>query len=105
MRFYIDILRFKYNQFQQVDMALKSPDRYQLTALPPTIEDYVTPEDPVRAYDAMIDIMDFEALGIPREWKKVGNSPYDPTSMLKLLVYGSLSANDSWLIAIFCYCG
>lgn len=69
-------------------MAIKTPDRYQLTALPPAIEDYVNPEDPVRAYDAMIDAMNLDDLGLQREWTKVGNSPYDPVSMLKLLVYG-----------------
>ena len=69
-------------------MAIKSPDRYQMTALPAAVEDYVSPDDPVRAYDAMIDAMDLEELGIFKEWKKVGNSPYDPTCMLKLMVYG-----------------
>ncbi len=69
-------------------MALKTPDRYQVTAMPPVVEDYVSLDDPVRAYDAMIDAIGSEALGLPKEWKKVGNSPYEPMTMLKLLVYG-----------------
>ncbi len=69
-------------------MALKTPDRYQLTTMPPAIEDYVSLDDPVRAYDAMIDAIGPDSLGLPKEWKKVGNSPYDPMTMLKLLVYG-----------------
>ena len=69
-------------------MAIKSPNRYQLTALPAAVEDYVEFDDPVRAYDAMIDAIDPESIGLFKEHKKVGNSPYDPSSMLKLLVYG-----------------
>ena len=69
-------------------MAIKTPNRYQLTALPPSIEEYVETDDPVRAYDAMIEAIDIESIGLFKEWKKAGNSPYDPKSMLKLLVYG-----------------
>jgi transposase len=68
-------------------MALKSPDRYQTSYLPESIEDYVSQDDPVRAYDAMIDAIGHEELGLEKQWKKVGNSPYDPMSMMKLLVF------------------
>lgn len=68
-------------------MAIKSPNRYQRTYLPEAIEDYVANDDPVRAYDAMIDAIGHEALGIPKYWEKRGNSPYDPMSMVKLLVF------------------
>ena len=47
-----------------------------------------TVAQPVRADDSMIDAMDLDDLGLRREWTKVGNSSYDPVSMLKLLVYG-----------------
>ena len=70
-------------------MAYREGDRYQMTLLPPVIEDYVGPEDPVRAYDAIIDAMDMEELGLVVEPNKVGNPAYDPRAMLKLLVYGS----------------
>jgi len=68
-------------------MALKTPDRYQTTYLPESIEDYVSQDDPVRAYDAMIDAIGHEELGLDKQWKNVGNSPYDPMSMIKLLVF------------------
>jgi len=68
-------------------MALKTPDRYQSTFLPESVEDYVSQDDPVRAYDAMIDEIGHEDLGLEKQWKKVGNSPYDPISMMKLLVF------------------
>jgi transposase len=69
-------------------MAIKSPNRYQTTFLPKAVEEYVTKDDPVRAYDAIIDALDYKELGLFKQWKKVGNSPYDPISMLKLLTFG-----------------
>ena len=69
-------------------MAYRYGNRDQLTFLPPSIEDYVAPEDPVRAYDAFVDTLDLEALGIELDPHKVGNSAYDPKAMLKLLIYG-----------------
>jgi len=69
-------------------MAIKTPERYQFTVLPSSIDDYVSAEDPVRVYDAMIDAMDSTELRLFEKWNKAGNSPYDPKSMLKLLVYG-----------------
>lgn len=56
--------------------------------LPPTIEEYVGEDDPVRAYDAFVEALDLEELGIQVEEVKVGNSAYDPKVMLKILVYG-----------------
>lgn len=68
-------------------MAIKTPDRYQATYLPESIEDYVSKDDPVRAYDAIVETIGHENLGLDKQWKKVGNSPYDPMSMMKLLVF------------------
>ncbi len=56
--------------------------------LPPTIEEYVGEDDPVRAYDAFVEALNLEELGIEVEEVKVGNSTYDPKTMLKILVYG-----------------
>ncbi len=63
-------------------------DRRQATFLPPTLDQYVSKENPVRAYDAFVDALDFKDLGINLDDRKVGNSEYDPRSMLKLLLYG-----------------
>lgn len=63
-------------------------DRYQLTLLPPSIEDYVGLNDPVRAYDAFIEALNLNELGIVINPDKVGNPSYNPKAMLKLLVYG-----------------
>jgi transposase len=59
-----------------------------MTMLPPTIEEYVGEDDPVRAYDAFVEALKLEQLGIEVEEVKVGNSAYDPKTMLKILVYG-----------------
>lgn len=69
-------------------MAYRSGNREQQTLLPPSIEDYVPEDAPVRAYDAMINAMDMSAMGFTLDPHKVGNSQYHPASMLKLLVYG-----------------
>lgn len=69
-------------------MAYREGDRCQMALLPPVIEDYVGPKDPVRAYDAIIDAMDIDKLGLIIDRERVGNPAYDPQAMLKLLVYG-----------------
>jgi len=56
--------------------------------LPPTIEEYVGEDDPVRAYDVFVEALDLEGLGIDVGEDRVGNSAYDPKMMLKILVYG-----------------
>jgi transposase len=69
-------------------MAYRQGNRDQQTLLPPSIEDYVPADAPVRAYDAMIEAMDLAAMGFILDPRKVGNSQYHPQSMLKLMVYG-----------------
>lgn len=69
-------------------MAYRYGEREQISLLPPAIEDYVASDDPVRAYDAFIEALDLNALGISLAPHKVGNSEYNPRAMLKLLVYG-----------------
>src|SRR4030067_3788090 len=69
-------------------MAYREGDRCQMTLLPPVIEDYVGQRDPVRAYDAIIDAMDTDELGLVIDRSQVGNPAYDPKAILKLLVYG-----------------
>lgn len=69
-------------------MAYRHGDRRQNMLLPASIEQYVAPDAPVRAYDAFVDSLDFEQLGIRIEPDKAGCPQYDPKAMLKLLVYG-----------------
>ncbi len=69
-------------------MAYRYGDRYQRNLMPSSIEEYVSEGNPVRAYDALVEALDFQGLGIEVNPGKVGNSEYDPRSMIKLLVYG-----------------
>jgi transposase len=69
-------------------MAYRYGTRYQLGLFPQSIEDYVASNDPVRAYDAFVEALNFNDLGIQIDPNQVGNSEYDPKAMLKLFVYG-----------------
>ena len=69
-------------------MALRLPERHQAILFPPSVEEMVGNDAPVRVYDAVIDVMDLSELGITVNHNKVGCPEYDPRSMLKLLVYG-----------------
>lgn len=63
-------------------------NREQISLFPPSIEEYVTVEDPVRAYDAFVEALNLSDLGIDKHHGQAGNAPYDPKAMLKLMVYG-----------------
>jgi transposase len=69
-------------------MAYRYGNRNQINLFPKSMEDFIAPDDPVRAYDAFIEALDFRDLGITLDPNKVGNSEYHPHAMLKLLVYG-----------------
>jgi len=63
-------------------------DRDQNQLFPASVEEYIGPEDPVRAYDAFVEQLNFLQLGIELDEGKVGHPQFDPRSMVKLLVYG-----------------
>jgi len=69
-------------------MAYRYGDGNQMQLLPPSIEEYVASDDPVRAYSAFVDLLSLDELGIIEDEHKVGNSEYYPKAMIKLLVYG-----------------
>jgi len=69
-------------------MAYRYGNRTQLSFLPDSIEKYVGKEDPVRVYDAFVNALDTKELGLQFNTNCVGNSSYDPITMLKILVYG-----------------
>ena len=45
-------------------MAYRYGNRNQINLFPESMEDYIAPDDPVRAYDAFIKALDFRDLGI-----------------------------------------
>jgi transposase len=89
-KFYLAPYRYDTMQRDEggVQMAYRYGDRFQLGLFPQSIEDYVALSDPVRAYDAFVEALDFNDLGIQIDPDQVGNSEYDPKAMLKLFIYG-----------------
>lgn len=53
-------------------MAYIRGNRNQNTLFPPAIEDYVGAEDPVRAYDAFVENVEFQEMGFVINPYKVG---------------------------------
>ena len=62
-------------------MAYRHGERNQMQLLPPSIEEYVGLEDPVRAYDAFVNSLSLAELGILWDEHKVGNSKYNPKAI------------------------
>lgn len=76
-------------------MAYRYGNRTQLELFPANIEDYVSSYDPVRAYDAFVEALDFKEVGIVIDEGQVGNPEYNPKAMVKLLTYGYSYGNRS----------
>lgn len=74
---------------------IEGQDRNQSTLLPDCIDDYVDDENPVRAIDAFIDMLDLAALGFDIEPEATGRPGYHPATMLKLYLYGYLNQVQS----------
>ncbi len=70
-------------------MAYIRGDRLQSDLFPPSVEDYIPPDDPVRAYDAFVDQLDLKELGITVNENQAGPPEFEPRAMLKILVYGT----------------
>lgn len=85
-------------------MPIKHGDRYQLSLLPPSIEEYVAEDDVVRAYDAFVDLLNWDELQFKISDSNMGRPKYDPKTMLKLLLYGySYGIRSSRKIERACY--
>jgi len=69
-------------------MAFRQPECHQQMLFPPSLDEYISPDDPVRAYDAFVEALDFEALQIACDPQQPGCPAYHPKTMLKILVYG-----------------
>jgi len=67
--------------------------REQPSLFPPRIEDYVGPDNPVRAIDSFVNVLDLAKLGFRHADRRagVGQPPYDPSDLLKLYLYGYIN--------------
>ncbi|MGJ4942676.1 IS1182 family transposase [Bradyrhizobium sp. HKCCYLS1011] len=66
----------------------------QESLLPPRVEDYVEPDNPVRAIEGYVCALDLAKLGFrhaKRRGSGAGQPPYDPADLLKLYLYGYLN--------------
>ena len=67
---------------------ISGEDRNQISVLPPSIDEYVTDENPVRVIDAFVDSLDMTAMGFERSsLNSTGRPPYANQDMLKLYIY------------------
>jgi transposase len=73
--------------------CLQGSDRLQSHLLPPTLEEYVGADNPVRFLDAFVDKLDLQAAGFqfPKDNAQGRGRPaYPPGGLLKLYLYGYL---------------
>ena len=66
--------------------------REQITLFPEAVEDYLSPDNPVRFLDAFVDSLDVSSLGFRHAAiQETGRPPYNPKDLLKLYLYGYLN--------------
>jgi transposase len=67
--------------------------RDQGSLLPARVEDYVRPDNPVRAIESFVCMLDLAKLGFRHAKRAVGagQPPYDPADLLKLYLYGYIN--------------
>lgn len=71
---------------------IRGEDRNQITLFPDAIDDYITPDNPVRVIQAFVDSLNMEKLGFERTVPNgIGRPSYDPRDLLKLYLYGYLN--------------
>jgi transposase len=74
--------------------AFKSGARREQTSLlPARVEDYVGPDNPVRAIESFVGALDLVKLGFRHADRgvRMGQPPYNPADLLKLYLYGYIN--------------
>lgn len=86
-------------------MAFMTTSKKEILLFPPAIDDLVRKDAPVRVYDAFVDALDFNALGISlAPSPHGGQDEYYPKDMLKLWLFGySYGIRSSRKIERACY--
>ncbi len=99
----INAIVFQLNRVNSLSKvkSKKMPDRHYKSGtpreqgflLPPSVEDYVSPTNPVRAIDAYVDSLDLMELGFINSEGGLskGQPAYSPSDLLKLYLYGYLN--------------
>ena len=66
--------------------------RDQVLLFPPSLDEFITPDNPLRFSDAFVDQLDLQALGFTRAIASpLGRPAYHDADLLKLYVYGYLN--------------
>jgi transposase len=73
----------------RIKVVFKDYSPNQILLLPPSLEEMIDPNHPVRVVNQIIDSLDLDLL--TKKYKGGGCSSYHPRLLLKLLVYGYLS--------------
>lgn len=79
---------------------LQGVSRETVILFPPSLDEYIAPENPVRFIDAFVDQLDLQALGFQRVVAAIEGRPaYHPADLLKLYIYGYLNRvrSSRWL--------
>jgi transposase len=67
-------------------------DRQEVLLLPEALEDYITPQNPVRFIDAFVGQLDLGKEGFKNaQLHETGRPPYHPGDLLRLYLYGYLN--------------
>jgi transposase len=75
---------------------IEGEPRTQATLFPERIEDYIDEDNPVKALEAFVEMLDLEKLGFHGvNPKETGRPAYHPATMLKLYIYGYLNRIQS----------
>ena len=71
---------------------LQGTARDAVVHFPPTLDEYIAADNPVRVIDAFVDQLDLQALGFKRATANpLGRPAYAPADLLKLYLYGYLN--------------
>ena len=75
---------------------LEGTPRRQTLLLPPSVEDYVPEDHPVRVIDAFVDSLNLSEMGFRKaQTAHTGRRPYHPGDLLKLYIYAYLNQTSS----------
>ncbi len=75
---------------------IQGTDRHAVIQFPPTLDDYIAVDNPVRVIDAFVDQLDLQTLGFTRVVAaRTGRPAYQPGDLMKLYIYGYLNRTRS----------
>ena len=64
---------------------IEGTDRSQTILLPECLDDYVSDDNPVRAIDSFVEMLDLASLGFTVEPEATGRPGYHPALMLRMI--------------------